>query len=1080
MIKKSFLGLIVLIFAFVLFACQEDITLSIDDLAVTLKEGDTYQIEFESNDELINFESSDDQIVTVNNSGLVEAKKDGVATITVSSTKDENLSFDIEVTVEKLVILSVDKNEYTIKVGETEIIQYTSNEDVVFESSDTSILSIDNQGQITGVSDGEAIITITSSVDGTLSETVIVTVRKVIQIDVEKDYYEMWIGKTENILYTSNEDVYFEVDDMTIASVSSSGMITGIKNGMTTIDIISSYDDTVKDTVNVRVYNDAETIIITGQHTVNVNTVVTLNAEIGPDDAYEYVTWSSSDEAVATISAEGVLTALQTGLVTITAISDFDDTLIATFEVEVVNYLIVDETKIAGNTTEYIDMTFEFGVDMFANIQDAIDVATEGATIYVFAGEYEDSIDIHVANISIEGLYEAIINAPVVINANNIEISNIWFLGESTITNAQTIEGFKFNENTIEYITNSTMFMHINGISDLEIKGNTFLNLSGHAIVVENYLGGLINIYDNNISDADTAIKVVAVSDYDSETKLHIERNTISLVNVGIDIQTISSINIEDYVRFNKVDDYNILAAKANENHKVDFTLNYWGSETPVYTNFENITTYDLRGFYSDPTKIISESKFNPNVPVMLIPIENDVELVIGDSYQVEYEALPIGSNGDNIRYITSDPDTLKISNNGTLELLRSGEVVVTLLLGSDFTVNTKINISISTTPGIELSPSVVTNTLLVGDVFTLSAEVFPYAIRNEDVAFESSDIAIATIDQEGLVTSHSSGLVKLTASLISDPTVKTDYMIEIYASLNDQDLMDMLTMSQVHYTTPHEWEAVGMSYNYFDYKYESVSRYYFGDLEVNQSKLLPVSTGLRSGLPMSQLPEGVTSYNDYNVHWIVMHDTANTATGAGALSHANYLWNLYTSGSTPYVSWHFTIDDKLIYQHLPEIERGYHAGDGSTQPTQSLTYLGGGNTNGIGIEMGINDDADVYRTWQRAVKLATGLLVKYDLPRDNMKYHNDFSGKNCPQTLRNAGLIPLFEKFADIEYKIASTYSDAQITLVSNNPEYLDNTGRIISMPDRAMTVSYTITIDLDGIQTSRTFYSYLPGTVH
>ena len=27
------------------------------------------------------------------------------------------------------------------------------------------------------------------------------------------------------------------------------------------------------------------------------------------------------------------------------------------------------------------------------------------------------------------------------------------------------------------------------------------------------------------------------------------------------------------------------------------------------------------------------------------------------------------------------------------------------------------------------------------------------------------------------------------------------------------------------------------------------------------------------------------------------------------------------------------------------------------------------------------------------------------------MKYHNDFSGKDCPNTLRNAGLIPLLEK---------------------------------------------------------------------
>jgi N-acetylmuramoyl-L-alanine amidase len=240
------------------------------------------------------------------------------------------------------------------------------------------------------------------------------------------------------------------------------------------------------------------------------------------------------------------------------------------------------------------------------------------------------------------------------------------------------------------------------------------------------------------------------------------------------------------------------------------------------------------------------------------------------------------------------------------------------------------------------------------------------------------------------------------------------------------------------------------------------------------------VSSGIRPGEPMDPHPEGVTQYNPYNVYWVVVHDTANTGTGAGALSHANYLWNASQNGTELWASWHFSIDDKALYQSLPETERGYHAGDGSSLPLQGTTYLGGGNRNGIGIEMGVNDDADVYRTWQRTSKLVAHLLTKYNLPRENMKYHNDFSGKDCPRTLRNAGLVPLFEQFQDIEYKVASEFGDAQITFTSNDLEYLDNTGRIIAMPDRAMTVSYTITVLLDGIETSRTFYSYLPGTIH
>ena len=63
------------------------------------------------------------------------------------------------------------------------------------------------------------------------------------------------------------------------------------------------------------------------------------------------------------------------------------------------------------------------------------------------------------------------------------------------------------------------------------------------------------------------------------------------------------------------------------------------------------------------------------------------------------------------------------------------------------------------------------------------------------------------------------------------------------------------------------------------------------------------------------------------------------------------------------------------------------------------------------------------------------------------MKYHNDFSGKDCPRTLRNAGLIPLFEELADIEYIVENDFSDAEITFVSNDK----------SAPNKVMTVSGT-----------------------
>ena len=1078
--KRIAFIMMALIVTFSLFACGEDITISIPDQEITLKEGDTYQIDAETNDETLTYQSSNEAVLTVSDSGFIRALSPGEVTVIITSSKDIEVQVSLAVIVEKDVVLEAAQTSYTLKVGETIPIEITSNDTFICDDKNDPTFDVDNDCNVVGKAGGEGTLTITSVTDPSVSIDITIIVRKIVTLEVEQTYYEMWVGMTDYILYTSNDDdVYFEVDDDTVATVSQTGVVTGLKNGLTTIEIISSYDDTIREEITVRVYNEAETIIIQGQNKVNINTTTVLNAEVGPDDAYEYVTWSSSDDNIATISETGVLTALKTGVVTITAVSDYDENITATFEVEIVNYLIVNEAVVATDTVEYLGVNFEFGVDLFANINDALDVAQEGVMIYVLAGTYDEAIVIDTPNLSLIGTENATLSGNIEIAANDVHISDLKFSGATTIMNQIDMGHFIFENNVIEDVT-SDKFINLSFVYHIKIQNNTFSNLSGHAIYIEDYYNDEIIIYGNQITNVEHAISIIAISDYEPSTVVEVERNVIDQVVNGIEITTIATIDIADYVRFNEVSNYTGVAAKSNTDHHIDFTLNYWGAETPVYTDFVNISQHDLRGYYSDPADIISASAYDPNVPVKLLSLESDIEIVIGDIYEIQYEALPIGATVSSVKYITSDSATLRVSTNGTLEPVRSGSATITLLLGTNYSVNSRINVTITTTPGIELTPSVVTQTMLVGDVFSLDTMVFPYAIRDESVYFESDDISVATIDQEGLITTHAAGLVTFTASLVSDPLVKTEFTVEIYASLDDNNLLDMLTMNQVNYTTPHRWTAYGVGYNYDDFKYESVSRYYFGDIDINTSKIVPVSSGIRPGEPMDPHPEGVTQYNPYNVYWVVVHDTANTGTGAGALSHANYLWNAAQAGTELWASWHFSIDDKALYQSLPETERGFHAGDGSSLPLQGTTYLGGGNRNGIGIEMGINDDADVYRTWQRTSKLVAHLLTKYNLPRENMKYHNDFSGKDCPRTLRNAGLIPLFEQFQDIEYKVASEYGDAEITFTSNNLDYLDNTGRIIKMPDRAMTVSYTVTILLDGVETNRTFYSYLPGTVY
>jgi N-acetylmuramoyl-L-alanine amidase CwlA len=144
---------------------------------------------------------------------------------------------------------------------------------------------------------------------------------------------------------------------------------------------------------------------------------------------------------------------------------------------------------------------------------------------------------------------------------------------------------------------------------------------------------------------------------------------------------------------------------------------------------------------------------------------------------------------------------------------------------------------------------------------------------------------------------------------------------------------------------------------------------------------LLPVTSNCRTGIKRQ-------------VKWITIHETGNRDRGANAKAHASYLNNV-AKARTPSVSWHYTVDDHEIYQHIPDDEVAWHAGDG--------TKAGGGNMCGIGVELCVNIDGDFNKTMILGSKLVATLLKKYGFPNAGgiVRQHWEFSGKNCPQTIR-------------------------------------------------------------------------------
>ena len=136
--------------------------------------------------------------------------------------------------------------------------------------------------------------------------------------------------------------------------------------------------------------------------------------------------------------------------------------------------------------------------------------------------------------------------------------------------------------------------------------------------------------------------------------------------------------------------------------------------------------------------------------------------------------------------------------------------------------------------------------------------------------------------------------------------------------------------------------------------------------------------------LPKGKVIPDVLMVNNF----ITIHNTGNI--GAPAKNNHNYMKNCNKNGERT-ASWHFTVDDKEIYQAAPANMRCYHAGTSR------------GNNTSIGIEICMFNDKERQRkAYMNAIELVKILLKYYNLSVDKVRQHNAWTGKDCPAWLRS------------------------------------------------------------------------------
>jgi uncharacterized protein YjdB len=289
----------------------------------------------------ITWTSSNQSVATVDATGMVTAVAAGSATITGTSEGKSDAA-TVSVTQGPITTVVVTPDSVSMFATQTTQLAATGRDATgaaiagttfIWSSSNTSVASVSSNGVVTAVSTGTATITATSN-GHSGTATVIVTSVPVATVTVSPPAVFVPLGTTTALTATMkdangnvlvNRAVTWSSSNDQIATVSPSGVVTTVAQGTVTITATSE-GKTGTATVSVGPPSVASVTVSPATTSVNVGQTTSLTAT--PKDANgvvltgRIVTWASSNTALATVSATGVVTGVAVGSVTITATSE--------------------------------------------------------------------------------------------------------------------------------------------------------------------------------------------------------------------------------------------------------------------------------------------------------------------------------------------------------------------------------------------------------------------------------------------------------------------------------------------------------------------------------------------------------------------------------------------------------------------------------------------------------------------------------------------------------------------------------------------------------------------------------------
>ncbi|MBO5278538.1 MAG: Ig-like domain-containing protein [Lachnospiraceae bacterium] len=545
--------------------------------------------------------------------------------------------------------------------------------------------------------------------------------------------YRMKVGETVQMKATvvpdnvTDASVTWSSSDESIVTVDKYGLVTAVAAGSATVTVTTS--NGLKNSCIIIVLTPTEGIELNYTNvTVKKGTIFYLSAKVTPDSAYDKsVTFTSSDDTIATVESDGTVTTLKVGTVEILVTSNDKPELSAICTVTVIE-------AVSGLTLNSREETIKVGEQFLLKATVRPSDAVNTAVTF-------ESADPSIATVDENGLITGVKGGVTVIIVKTVERG---LMASCTITVQEDITSITLSETETYVGKGKNKKITATILPTSATKKKLLWTSSDESIVIVDHEG---NIHGVNLGTAiitataqdDGKISATCkVTVVDETTEIILNQSIIRIMQN--DTYQLTYTIRPDYASVKRVS-WSTSDASVARVDSLGLVTGIGEGEAKI-----RATAADGSGVYAECTVIVK-----PLIPATSVTVNtSSTTMIIGDSRTLTARMLP-RSTTEGLRWVSDDTSVVRIDNNGNATAVGPGVCHVT---------------AISSVTGLEGSCTITVLGMNASTVTLEQYDTFDLYLDGVTggVTWFSRNKRVATVSKKGLVTARREGTTDIVA----------------------------------------------------------------------------------------------------------------------------------------------------------------------------------------------------------------------------------------------------------------------------------------------------------------------------